>query len=124
MRVAANVYYYTYEDLQVNVPGNGGGIVVDNVGKVDGWGFESTLEWVATDNVDLYLAGAYGDSEVKKAEALCDGDSCVRRQAVAAGTEVLRLGDRQRCIFRRATATSFSAANSTDRAGRTAVCSS
>jgi iron complex outermembrane receptor protein len=72
------VYYYTYEDLQVNVQGNGGGIVVDNVGKVDGWGFEGTLEWVASDNVDLYLAGAYGDSEVRKAEALCqDGtDSC------------------------------------------------
>ncbi len=75
VRLAANVYYYTYEDLQVNVPGTGGGIVVDNVGKVDGWGFESTLEWIATDNIDLYLAGAYGDTEAKKAEALCDGDS-------------------------------------------------
>ncbi len=73
--LAANVYYYTYEDLQVNVPGTGGGIVVDNVGKVDGWGLESTLEWIATDNIDLYLAGAYGDTEAKKAEALCDGDS-------------------------------------------------
>lgn len=75
VRLAANVYYYTYEDLQVNVPGTGGGIVVDNVGKVDGWGVESTLEWIATDNIDLYLAGAYGDTEAKKAEALCDGDS-------------------------------------------------
>ena len=78
MRVAANVYYYTYEDLQVNVQGNGGGIVVDNVGKVDGWGLETTLEWVASDYVDLFLTSAYGDSEVRKAEALCqDGtDSC------------------------------------------------
>ena len=78
VRVAGNVYYYTYQDLQVNVQSDGGGIFVENVGKVDGWGFEGTLEWVATDNIDLYLAGAYGDSEVKKAEALCqDGtDSC------------------------------------------------
>ncbi len=75
IRIAANVYYYTYEDLQVNVPGTGGGIVVDNVGKVDGWGLETTLEWIATDNLDLYLAGAYGDTEAKQAEALCDGDS-------------------------------------------------
>jgi len=63
VRIAANVYYYTYEDLQVNVPGTSGGIVVDNVGKVDGWGVESTLEWIATDNIDLYLAGAYGDTD-------------------------------------------------------------
>jgi iron complex outermembrane receptor protein len=75
VRVAANVYYYTYEDLQVNVPGTSGGIVVDNVGKVDGWGLEGTFEWIATDNIDLYLAGAYADTEAKKAEALCDGDS-------------------------------------------------
>jgi iron complex outermembrane receptor protein len=78
VRIAGNVYYYTYQDLQVNVQANGGGIVVDNVGKVDGWGFETTLEWVASENVDLYVTGAYGDSEVKKAEALCqDGtNSC------------------------------------------------
>jgi len=75
MRIAGNAYYYTYEDLQVNVPGTGGGIVVGNVGKVDGWGFEGTLEWVVTDNVNLYLSTAYSDSEAKKAEALCDGDS-------------------------------------------------
>ncbi|HET6471693.1 MAG TPA: TonB-dependent receptor [Pseudomonadales bacterium] len=75
LRVAANTYYYTYEDLQVNVPGNGGGIVVGNVGKVDGWGFETTIEWVATENIDVYLAGAYGDSKVNSAEALCDGSN-------------------------------------------------
>jgi len=75
VRVAGNVYYYTYEDLQVNVPGTGGGIVVDNVGNVDGWGVEGTLEWIVTDNVDLYLASAYADSEATNAQALCDGSN-------------------------------------------------
>ncbi len=75
LRIALNTYYYTYENLQVTVPGTGGGIIVDNVGKVDGWGAETTLQWVASDNIDLYLAGAYGDSEVKQAEALCDGSN-------------------------------------------------
>jgi len=75
MRLAGNMYYYTYEDLQVNVPGTGGGIAVGNVGTVDGWGIEGTLEWIATDNIDLYLTSAYADSEVSDAEALCDGSS-------------------------------------------------
>jgi len=75
LRLAGNAYYYTYEDLQVNVPGNGGGIVVGNVGKVDGWGFETTIEWVVSDNIDVYLAGAYADSKVDQAEALCDGSN-------------------------------------------------
>jgi iron complex outermembrane receptor protein len=75
MRLDVAAYYYTYEDLQVTVGGVGGGIVVDNVGKADGWGIESTLQWIVSDYVDLYLAGAWADSEVDDAEALCDGET-------------------------------------------------
>jgi iron complex outermembrane receptor protein len=82
MRVAFNAYYYTYEDLQVNVPGTGGGIVVGNVGKVDGWGYETTVEWIAHEYVDLYLAAAYANSEVNQAEALCDGDPACDGEAL------------------------------------------
>src|SRR5262249_14602253 len=39
----------------------------------DGWGFETTIEWLATETIDTYLPGAYGDSKVDGAEALCDG---------------------------------------------------
>ncbi|WP_428408812.1 TonB-dependent receptor [Hyphococcus sp.] len=71
-RVDANVYYYQYKDLQVNVPGTGGGILVDNVGKVDGWGFEASTNTDLGDYFDLYFAGAYADTEVTNAQPLCD----------------------------------------------------
>jgi iron complex outermembrane receptor protein len=75
LRLDVAAYYFTYEDLQVTVGGLGGGIVVDNVGEADGWGLESTLQWIVSENVDVYLAGAWADSEVNDAAALCDGDS-------------------------------------------------
>lgn len=72
-RVDANVYYYQYKDLQVNVPGQGGGILVDNVGNVKGWGFEASTTTDLGEHVDLYLSGAYANTELKQAAALCDG---------------------------------------------------
>lgn len=66
-------YYYTYEDLQVTVGGQGGGILVENIGEVDGWGIESTLNLVLGDNVDLYLSGAWADSEARDVQEACDG---------------------------------------------------
>lgn len=76
--LTANVYYYDYEDLQVIVPGVGGGIRVDNAGKVKGWGVEGTLQLVLGENWDVYLAGAWADSEATEVEdALCGGsDEC------------------------------------------------
>jgi hypothetical protein len=53
-------YYYTYEDLQVTVGGQGGGILVENIGEVDGWGVESTLNVLLSDYVDLYLSRRLG----------------------------------------------------------------
>ncbi|MGE0625585.1 MAG: TonB-dependent receptor [Pseudomonadales bacterium] len=76
--LTANVYYYDYEDLQVIVPGIGGGIRVDNAGKVKGWGVEGTLQLVLGENWDVYLSGAWADSEATNVEdALCGGsDEC------------------------------------------------
>jgi iron complex outermembrane recepter protein len=74
MRVGLNVYYYDYKDLQVTVPGTGGGIIVDNVGQVDGWGAESTVQYAMTDNLEALLNVAYGDTNVTEAAALC-GDN-------------------------------------------------
>ncbi len=96
LRTDLSVYYYTYEDLQVTVPGVGGGIVVDNVGSVDGWGIEGSIQWIINDNVDLYLAGAWADSEVSDAESLCDGDSACNGESLAyvpefSGSAVLEL---------------------------------
>lgn len=70
-------YYYTYEDLQVTVGGQGGGILVENIGEVDGWGLESTLNVLLNDYVDLYLSGAWADTEARDVQAACDGtDLC------------------------------------------------
>jgi len=70
-------YFYTYEDLQVTVGGQGGGILVENIGEVDGWGVESTLNFVFNDYVDLYLSAAWADTEATDVQAACDGlDLC------------------------------------------------
>ena len=76
--LTANVYYYDYEDLQVIVPGIGGGIRVDNAGKVKGWGAEGTLQLVLGDYWDVFVSGAWADSEATQVEdALCGGsDEC------------------------------------------------
>jgi len=72
-RVDANVYYYTYKDLQVIVPGVGGGILVDNVGNVKGWGVEGSMQADLNDYISFLISGAWADSEVTQAEPLCDG---------------------------------------------------
>ncbi len=77
MRMDMNAYTYNYKDLQVTVPGTGGGIIVDNVGEVDGWGVEGSMQMIISDNLDLFLSAAWADSEVAKAQALCDDtDDC------------------------------------------------
>ncbi len=82
--VDANVYYYQYKDLQSNVPGVGGGIVVDNVGKVKGWGVEGHIDTELTSNFELQLNGAWHNSDVTQAEALCDGTLDCEGQPLAA----------------------------------------
>ncbi len=72
MRVGLNAYWYDYKDLQVNVQGAGGGILVDNVGQVDGWGFEGTLQYVITDNLEILVNAAWADSSVNDAGPICD----------------------------------------------------
>ncbi|MEZ5560020.1 MAG: TonB-dependent receptor [Pseudomonadales bacterium] len=72
-RIELTGYYYTYEDLQTVVPGQGGGILVDNIGEVDGWGLESSLNVILSDNFDLYLSAAWADTEANKVQAACDG---------------------------------------------------
>jgi iron complex outermembrane recepter protein len=62
-------YYYTYEDLQVTV--GGPGILVENLGEVDGWGMESTLNLLLNDYVDLYLSAAWADTEATGVQVAC-----------------------------------------------------
>ena len=77
MNLDLNAYSYKYEDLQVTIPGTGGGIIVSNVGKVDGWGVEGSVQMILNEYVDLYLSLAWADSEVTEAQAVCDDtDDC------------------------------------------------
>ncbi len=73
VKLDANAYYYIYKDLQVIVPGVGGGILVDNVGKVKGWGLEGSAQAPLGRYIDVLLTGAYANSDVTEAQALCDG---------------------------------------------------
>ena len=67
-------YFYSYEDLQVTVGGQGGGILVENVGEVDGWGLETALNVILNEYVDVYLSGAWADTEARDVAAAC-GDT-------------------------------------------------
>lgn len=95
IQLDANIYYYTYRDLQVVVPGVGGGILVDNVGRVKGWGAEGSAQAALGDYIDLLLTAAWADSEVTQAQALCDGALACEGQPIPtspkfSGSAVLR----------------------------------
>ncbi|MEM1433089.1 MAG: TonB-dependent receptor [Pseudomonadota bacterium] len=66
-------FYYEYEDLQV-VVADGGASKVENVGAVDGYGFEGTLDLVLNAYLDLYLAASYLDTEATGLESTCGLD--------------------------------------------------
>lgn len=70
--VDANVYYYDYKDLQQTIAGNGGGILVENVGEAKGIGLEGSITARLTDYFDMVLNGAVADTEISSAEAVCD----------------------------------------------------
>lgn len=76
-RLDLNAYYFDYEDLQVVIEGPGGGIRVDNIGEVAGWGLEATLEMILGQNWDLFVSAAWANSEMTSVQELCDEeDSC------------------------------------------------
>ncbi|MEM9742965.1 MAG: TonB-dependent receptor [Pseudomonadota bacterium] len=66
-------FLYQYEDLQV-VVADGGASAVENVGEVDGYGVEGTLDVVLNDYFDLYLALSYLDTEATGLEGICGLD--------------------------------------------------
>jgi iron complex outermembrane receptor protein len=67
-------YFYNYQDLQTVVQGNGGGILVDNIGDVDGWGLEGSLNLIVNDYLDLYLSGAWAGTEANDVQAACNAE--------------------------------------------------
>ena len=71
-----NAYSYTFEDLQVTVPGPGGSFAVDNVGIVDGSGVEWELEAFLGQYLNLRVVLGYADTEGRQMQAFCGDASC------------------------------------------------
>jgi len=69
-QVSMNTFYYEYEDLQV-VVFDGGAAAVENVGEVESWGFEGTLNVLLGANFDAYLGLSYLDSEATGLQSIC-----------------------------------------------------
>ncbi|MFM8356209.1 MAG: TonB-dependent receptor [Gammaproteobacteria bacterium] len=69
-----SAYFYNYKDLQTVVQGNGGGILVDNIGDVDGFGIEGSVNLILNDYLDLYLAGAWAGTEANDVQAACNAE--------------------------------------------------
>lgn len=71
LRLDMAAYYYEYTDLQLNFFDNGDR--VENIGKVEAFGFEASLQAIVTENIDLYLSGSYNDNEISGAEQIFEG---------------------------------------------------
>ena len=81
------LFMYSYEDMQVinyvlvEETGAFAGRVM-NVGTTDGYGVEASTTVALTDNITLYLAGGYLDTEAKGIQDLCgleDPNGCEGR---------------------------------------------
>jgi len=70
MQIAANAFFYDYEDLQA-IFGEGPRTVVDNVGQVDGTGLELDVNTILTDNLNFRVGVSWFDSEATNVQAFC-----------------------------------------------------
>jgi len=70
-QIGANVFFYDYEDLQA-IFGEGPRTIVDNVGQVDGTGFELDVNTVLTENINLHVGMSWFDSEATNVQAFCE----------------------------------------------------
>ena len=71
LRFDANAFYYEYKNLQLLVPGPGASTIVDNVGNVQGYGLEASLQWLMNEYISVGLSGALTDTEAKNAQLAC-----------------------------------------------------
>ncbi|NNF51049.1 MAG: TonB-dependent receptor [Gammaproteobacteria bacterium] len=76
--ISLTAFFYDYQDLQV-VVFDGGAAAVENVGQVDGKGFEGTITARMGDNYDIYAAASWLDTEATQLQSICgldDADGC------------------------------------------------
>ena len=95
-RFDANVFYYTYKDLQQTIAGTGGGILVVNIGNVKGWGLEGMVDTDIGEYFGFMLSGSYTGTEGTQLQAVCDDtDLCegnsLEQVPKFAGAAILRM---------------------------------
>ncbi len=68
--IALTAFFYDYKDLQV-VVFDGGAAAVENVGEVDGKGFEGSITARLSDRYDVYAAASWLDTEATQLQSIC-----------------------------------------------------
>ena len=70
-QISLNAFMYDYQDLQA-IYYDGPKVIVDNVGQVDGYGFEFDINTALTDNLNLRVGGSWFDSEATGIQVFCE----------------------------------------------------
>lgn len=73
MQLNNNVFYYDYSDLQTTFTiGTSFVTHVGNVGKVKGYGVESSLQWNLSDSWSLLMGGSFLKTELTGVQFICE----------------------------------------------------
>jgi iron complex outermembrane receptor protein len=70
-QLGVNIFKYEYEDLQA-IFGEGPRTIVDNVGEVDGRGFEVDANTAVSDHLNFRVGLSYFTSEATNVQAFCE----------------------------------------------------
>lgn len=66
LRWNGSVFYWDVDDLQISAVGGGGNFIqLINADQAIGWGFETELEYLATEELFLTLGFAYNNTEIR-----------------------------------------------------------
>lgn len=77
MQLNGNIYRYQFDNMQVGAYKEGSVYILSNVGDAEGQGIELDLRWLPTDNLDIYLAMGWADSELTRGAAqFCELVDC------------------------------------------------
>ncbi|MFW2422532.1 MAG: TonB-dependent receptor [Porticoccaceae bacterium] len=77
MQLNGNIYRYEFDNMQVGAYRDGSVYILSNVGDAEGQGIEFDMRWLPTDQLDIYLAMGWADSELTRAAAdFCDLVDC------------------------------------------------
>jgi iron complex outermembrane receptor protein len=75
MQLNAAYYFYTYEDLQL-IFFDEGSQIVRNLGEAENQGVEIDMHWLPTDNLDIFAALSWMDSEITDADDTIAAGAC------------------------------------------------